>query len=72
VDTIYTSSPTCRGLDVTLNRPQRRIVLLDRPAPSQMGTPLQVGSAKLQAVIDTLGHVEPGSIEVVYSTCALK
>lgn len=66
LDTVYTCTPRCRGLDV-------------EPAPVGGGQLVPVvvaegrrsaahGSAVLRAIVDTLGRVEPGSVVVVHST----
>jgi hypothetical protein len=72
LDTIYSCSPRCRGLDVEpvlLNPggPGSVVVSMALPGPP-VATRLNAGSALLRAVIDTAGLVEPGSEMVVYST----
>lgn len=71
-DTLYSCSPHCVGVDVA---PQpiesdptmvsRIVILTATPAP---GADPMHGSALLRAIVDTLGRVEPGSVEVVHST----
>jgi hypothetical protein len=67
-DTLYSCSPRCEGLDV----PPQRV----ESGPS-MGATILVfadvggeslhGSALLRAIVDTMGRVEPGSVEIVRS-----
>jgi hypothetical protein len=67
-DTLYSCSPQCEGLEV---EPR----LLDPGLPSrnvrvfaEVGDDARHGTALLRAIVDTLGHVEPGSVEVVTSS----
>jgi hypothetical protein len=67
-DALYSCSPRCRGLDVE----PRPVETGARMVPFVVyeGVPAAGvhGSALLRAIVDTLGRVEPGSVEIVYST----
>jgi hypothetical protein len=67
-DTLYSCSPRCVGLEIEPKllddgTHQARVLVFADVGGDQLR-----GSALLRAVLDTLGHVEPGSIEVVRST----
>jgi hypothetical protein len=65
-DTIYSCTPRCLGLDVEprlkVGAGSRERVALVDPGPHGGR-----GTALLRATLDTLGRVEPGSVEVVHS-----
>jgi hypothetical protein len=68
-DTLYSCSPRCEGLDVApkpldSGPPARTSLLVFADIG---GEPLH-GTAVLRAIVDTLGRVEPGSVEVVHSS----
>ena len=67
-DTLYSCSPHCQGLDVDprlldAGPPRTKVIVLNDAGGDQLH-----GNALLRAIVDTLGHVEPGSVEVVRST----
>jgi hypothetical protein len=67
-DTLYSCSPQCEGLEVEprlldAGTHQSRVLVFTDVGGDQLR-----GGALLRAIVDTLGHVEPGSIEVVRST----
>ena len=64
-DTIYSCTPRCVGLDVEPKEKPLGGRFREQVADLGGGTR---GTALLRATLDTLGHIEPGSVEVVRST----
>lgn len=68
-DTLYSCSPRCEGLDVP-PRPVESgpsmggVIILEL---ADVGGESLHGSALLRAIVDTLGRIEPGSVEIVRS-----
>ena len=65
-DTVYSCTPRCVGIDVPPKRKARGLEIVVTEAPPG-GNASGRGTALLRATLDTLGFVEPGSVEVVYS-----
>lgn len=65
-DTVHSCTPRCVGLDVEPKVIVRGVVYLRTETPPG-GNASGRGTALLRATLDTLGFVEPGSVEVVNS-----
>jgi hypothetical protein len=65
-DTIYSCTPRCVGLDVEPKLKARGMEIVTTETPPG-GNASGRGTTLLRATIDTLGFVESGSVEVVYS-----
>lgn len=65
LDTVYTCTPRCRGLDVEPEAVGGGQLV---PVVVAEGRRNAHGSALLRAIVDTLGRVEPASVVVVHST----
>ncbi|HEY7684645.1 MAG TPA: energy transducer TonB [Gemmatimonadales bacterium] len=66
-DTIYSCTPRCVGLDVAPRRVVRGGIEVVETLSPPGGNASGRGAALLRATLDTLGFVEPGSVEVVRS-----
>lgn len=70
LDTLYSCVPRCQGLEsgpTPVDAEQKVPFVVSGPRISGGH-----GSALLRAIVDTLGQVEPGSVQVVYSTLPLE